>query len=724
MDSDTGISDHAAGNSSPPNQRPRRSTRSQSRSVQPESEADYYSVKSEPQNDDDDNDAESNYGTPIDDAEFDYAQLDGIPRRRHQVESAGSEYEPDSDEEPDQERKSGRSRSQSKSVTTPRPSKRTSDDIAPLKERPQKRHKTLFNHSYLALLNTDIIDAASRFVPNGDETAQPLAPSQIGLTVWSPAEKELFFSAVSRLGPDSASAIASRIRSKSELEVAEYLEVFRKTIKTRQDPKVATPAQLIQPVVPAEVPAAVEVSQQCCNALEEAADAIATRQESWEEAEEMRKWGENRWLIEQDNVRGLEIEVREEMKQERERKRRVERGKGVDGVTDGEAMVKPDEAVDEFGSRKLPALDLFRVRKMLDLSENVFMNSKVDDYNWSSVSDEPPAIRATALEDLHSLVVSLTRRLVAATLFISESRIKAKRAVHPFTKNRVWIQDVEAAVLSLGLKKDSHDFWAGAARRLRLDVYGDEDYDYIEELHRKKKEVINEDMEMIPDEPAPMSYTEVEKALGLDPDPDRPESDSEDESDEEDDPSDAESLASLSSTPSLDDLDINHEQLPDETQTEPDPVAPSSPAPSEHHHPQTDPEEDKAIKLEARELLHYSALPMAITSRARETLYSRIRTQRAQEAYADALDMRASYKEEKRMWEMLGREPPEGLLLMKKELPEEPVATGRYRTEMDELLGTRGVVVGEWREKVEERGEGWEVEWGRHLEEEEERGGK
>ncbi|KAK3955432.1 hypothetical protein QBC32DRAFT_395489 [Pseudoneurospora amorphoporcata] len=702
-----GTCDHAAGNSSPHYQRPRRSVRSQSRQL--ESEPDRHHVKSEPPSDDDNN-------------EFHYAQLDGIPRRRHQVESAGSEYEPPSDEEPDQEKKRARSRSRSKSVTTPRPPKRPSDGLFLPSERPPKRHKTPFNHSYLALLNADIIDAASRFVPaDTDQTTQPLTPSHIGLTVWTPAEKDLFFSAVSRLGPDSASAIASRIRTKSELQVAEYLEVFRQTIKTRKDPKLATPAMLLQPVTPAEVPAAVELSQQCCNALEEAADAVSTRQEAWEEAEERRKWGENRWLIRKDNVKGLEMDAREE----REKKRTAEKGKRKDKDADGsdeegEPVVKTDEEVDEYGRRTSPALDLFRVRKMLDLSENVFMNSTVDDYNWSTMSDEPPAIRATALEDLHSLVVSLTRRLVAAVVYISESRIKTKRAVHPLTRNLVWTQDVEAAVLSLGLKKNSHQFWAGAARRLRLDVYGDEDYDYQEELARKEEEGIDVDMELMRDDPDPMSYAQVEEALGLEPNTARlnhPGPDNEDE--DEDDEADVESLASLSTTPSLDDLDALDN--PDEpTQTdEQAPIPPSSPAPpSDHHHLQIDPAEDSAIKSEARELLRYSALPMAITSRARKVLYARIRTQRAQEAYADALDMRASYKEEKRMWELLGRQPPAGLVLAKGEIPVQPVATGRW-TGVDELLGTRGTEVGRWREKVAEGGGGgaeWEVEWQRHLE--------
>ena len=746
MDSNIGHSDHAVGNTSPHHQRPRRSVRSQSRPL--EFEPDYHDIRPGPQDDggNDTNDAESYYESAIDDTEFDYAQLDGIPRRRHQVESAGSEYEPPSDEELEQEKR-GRSRSGSKSVTTSRPPKRPSDDLALIPERAPKRYKTPFNHAYLALLNADITDAASRFVPTGEAeiTRHPPVPSQIGLTLWTPAEKELFFSAISRVGPDSASAIASRIRTKSELEVAEYLDVFRETIKTRQDPKLTNPATLLHPLTPAEVPAAVELSQQCCNALEEAADAVASRQEVWEEGEESRKWGENRWLIARGNVRGLEMEARED----RERKRKAAKGKGPGEDADegneadreGTAVVQPEE--DDYSRRKLPALDLFRVRNMLDLSENVFMNSTVDDYNWSSMSDEPPAIRATALEDLHSLVISLTRRLVAATLYISESRIKAKRAVQPRTRNLVRIQDVEAAVLSLGLKKDSHQFWAGAARRLRLDVYGDEDYDYQEELARKEEQGIDVDMEMIRDEPEPMSYTEVEEALGLESDcnchhyPDH--NDEEDESDDEaDTQSEAESLASeLSSTPSLDehDLDSPHQtQDPDEPiQTEPYHTAPSSPAPSEHYHSQkviVNPAEGAAIKLEARELTRYSALPMAITSRARQILYARIRTQRAQEAYADALDMRASYKEEKRMWELLGREPPEGLVLTKGEIPPEPpVATGRYYTGVDELLGTRGVEVGSWREKVaggEGAGAGagaeWEVEWVRRLEEGKEEG--
>ncbi|KAJ8124425.1 hypothetical protein O1611_g9216 [Lasiodiplodia mahajangana] len=105
------------------------------------------------------------------------------------------------------------------------------------------------------------------------------------------------------------------------------------------------------------------------------------------------------------------------------------------------------------------------------------MNSTVSDGNWHAVSEEqePPAIRATALADFHALVHSVTRRLLFATLYVAESRIRTK-SLNDARKRpnfRIRAEDVDAAVSSLGMKHNSRQFWARCARRLQLNVIDD-----------------------------------------------------------------------------------------------------------------------------------------------------------------------------------------------------------------------------------------------------------
>ncbi|KAK3324208.1 hypothetical protein B0T19DRAFT_443635 [Cercophora scortea] len=457
-------------------------------------------------------------------------------------------------------------------------------------ERPFKRVKDAMNPEYLDLLNTDIQDAAARLVPHGGRL---LSSSQIGLTVWTDAEKQMLFETLSRLGGDcNAAKIAARIRTKGELEVAQYLSLLQDSLKARKQAGLE-----VEPIVPADLPAAVELSQACCHALEQAADSISLLQEADEEAAEKKLWGAGSWLITPANCREVE----------------------------------------EAPPPNLESIKLFRARTWLTVSDRIFMNASFPEYNWRSVAAEAPAIRATALEDFHSLAVSITRRLVAATIYVSESRIRAKRQVFPGTGNLVWKQDVEAAVLSLGLKPNSAEFWTGCARRLRLDVFDDSVGD---------------------EEQEPMSYDEVERALGGDRDVDLREGEGKEEEDEiasSLDEDEDEIASALSETPSIDE---KVEPL-DEKRTRPE-----DDDDDEEEDEKTDPETDidnESIKREADELTVFSAVDYPPTAHARRALRAQIRSARRHEAYADALDARASYLEEKRLWDLLHRDPPHEL---------------------------------------------------------------
>ncbi|GJC88275.1 RNA polymerase I-specific transcription initiation factor rrn5 [Colletotrichum liriopes] len=442
-----------------------------------------------------------------------------------------------------------------------------------------KRHKGVFNNNYLNLLNGDIGDATNMAV-DGDED---LPPSQIGLTLWTPYEKKVFFEALSRLGKDNIRGIADRIRSKSEVEVRQYIVLLEDAIERRGQEQEGG----LKSLKPAEYPAAVEMSLACCHALDEAADALSFRQERHEELAEQKKWG-GCWNI------NLELA------------RRIEGDHGRE---------KDAKFVSDHG---LGFTELLRVKNFVRLPERIFMNASHAENNWQFVSEEPPTIRATALQDFHSLLVSITKRLVLTTLFVAESRIRGKRRVEPSTRNLVRRKDVEAAVASLGMKHNSDEFWAKCARRLRLEVWDSEEEDKEEE---------------------PMAYDRVESIL-------RHDSDAfEDTATEERSSTPEIKFEGHESSEVSDDEDSGEEGSGDEADT-----AALGGA-------------EREVIEEAKEVLVYSAHDFPETHRTREALRNRIRNERAQEAQADAEDAKASYEAELEMWRLLQRQPPEPFMI-------------------------------------------------------------
>jgi hypothetical protein len=449
------------------------------------------------------------------------------------------------------------------------------DDLLP---RQFKRQKGVLNTDYLDLLNRDIEDAAQRVCFTHDDEETTLYPTQIGLTYWSIPEKKLFFEAVARLGQSDLPGIASRIGTKSEIEVNHYLDVLRRARLLRQR-EVRRPA-----IEFSEIPAAVELSQQCCHALDEAADAISVRQERKEELREEGKWGEC-WEITPKIAR------------------RLDKGESITGGQD------------------LHFKGLFNLHTWLRLSERVFMNSSIPSENWEYIDSRPPSMWATTFEDFHSLAVSITKRLVQTTLFLSMSRIRAKRELHPNTRDIVRAQDVEAAIASLGMQPNSHQFWSRCARRLRLDVQ--------EEPPSKDEEGEGE----------PLSYEEIEDLLSQNEEDIKPTV--EPEFDEIVDSSEPEALSSDYEEPPL---------LSDE--------------------------EGAAVDREANEILEFSAADFPETYRKKEVLRNRITTERRQEQYAEERDQYANWQAENEMWDLLQKKPPI-------ELPKVPEPGPLQRSTMD-----------------------------------------
>ncbi|KHN98172.1 Homeodomain-like protein [Metarhizium album ARSEF 1941] len=500
-----------------------------------------------------------------------------------------------------------------------RPAEQASTDL------PFKRRKGVVNAGYLDLLNREIDDAAHRVCL---EENVDLPGSQIGLTSWSTVEKQQFFEAVSRLGKYDLPGIASRIGSKSVVEVKQYVDLFQAAKDGRQCWNRRSYLE------PAEYPAAVEISQQCCHAQEEAADSISVCQEQREKQREALKWGQN-WHVTSSLARRLNH-------------------RGGDGDPTSEATLKFSQ--------------LFHLSNWLKLSERFFMNSSIPGNNWNYIDVKRPSMWATAFDDFHSLAVSVTRRLVQTTLFISMSRIKTKKELIPTTRDIVRTKDVEAAIASLAMPHDSKSRWIESARRLRLDVY-DEPPDKDDDDPQEE----------------PMTYEEVEAILsGID-----------DDSNETPAPSNAIFVHGAG-------LDEGVEE--DDEDDDCDPVIDSETG----IRPEAGIDDGKyEIAQEANEILIYSAPELKDIQTAKQALVLRITTERQQEAQADLHDEYASYQAETEMWNILQEKPP-------MELPkvQDPGRVHRSNLDVENVYRLGG----DWASKLEYYGE-WETLDGRRHEE-------
>ncbi|KAI9902652.1 hypothetical protein N3K66_002004 [Trichothecium roseum] len=480
------------------------------------------------------------------------------------------------------------------------------DDKVP---RPFKRQKGAFNGDYLDLLNREIEDAAHRVTLEDQDNMET---SQIGLTVWSPLEKKLLFEGISRLGRDDLPGITLRLGTKSEVEVMHYINALQTAQTFRLNNLRRTAVEY------AEYPAATELSQQCCHALEEAADAISTRQERREQQREESLWGPN-WDITAATVKAF-----------------------ANHQTD-------DDGVIAAAHREIPSVSFFDAPRWLKLSRHIFMNSAIPGNNWTQVDSNPPSIWATALEDFYSVAVSVTRRLVQATLFASATRIRAKQHRDARYTSVIRKEDALAAIESLGLPVNSQKFWRDSARRLRLDVV-DDAYDSVES---------SQDL-------GPMSFDDVERSLSQgDVDPPtakRTDSDTRGHEEVSESGSDGPGSADSSDQESLD-------------------------------------EEQVTVAAEVEEVFRFSLPDFPETRRSKQALEFRITTERQQERHADQVDAYLSYREETEMWDILQKQPP---IEMPKRIDPGPPQKSLRDVESIFPLGK------DWRDNTQYRGD-WEM---------------
>ena len=486
---------------------------------------------------------------------------------------------------------------------------------------------TRYNEEYRQLLNETIQDVSTQTeVPEKIEET-PFPASQIGASYWTSEEKDAFFRALPVLGKDNVTGIASRIRTKSSLEVTLYLQLLSRAMVDRylhrRDPSLLG---LI------DMPAAFEISQDCCDRLDQEAALLESRQVQEEERREKRKW-DDLWLLRPDIGRWVESKL----------------GEGIEGV---------NEVVN-----RLPAARLLKLDSWLELSERIFMNPAPprEDENWHCISetDEPPSIRSTAFTDFANLTVSITERLVQATLFQAQSRCRAIDSKHLERGYSVQVRDVHSACQVLGMELNSRHFWIHAARRCGLNVFK-----HISEMNS------NEDL--------PMTYGEVEEGLS------EKKSKSENSSKETEEDFKAKAPPNSKNNRHITSLERSR------TVTTASPPEASSPTESSSPGHQSDPP-DSPIDLSESDI----DKPYSHEARLLAKRRTRRELHRAQDVYMEVLDMRNSLAEEDRLWKMLGQERPyEG------ESVELPTRPARDRKIYPDLV--------DWRDRTEYWSE-WET---------------
>lgn len=390
------------------------------------------------------------------------------------------------------------------------------------------------------------------------------------------------------------------------------LQALGRAVRTKSEPEIrvyilalraAASVQDLKPVDSRKrdvfshdkIPAAAEISPEGEDVLELAADALATHVEKHISQQQQEKLGHD-WLVDGDMAERMDS-LYEQNLSETENVTKISKADGADSKD------APSQAL--FNS----SFDtLLRPSAFLQLSRNIFMNNGEDSKsNWHhvdpiSTDSMEPALFRSALEDFRNVSVNITRRVVQATIFQATSRLRAEDASRKDWSPLGAIReiDVRTAVDFLGLPRDSKNYWRTATRRCRVGVFSDskkyaDGRPSTKSGHR-------------------LTHDEVEAELGLR--VIKTETSELQSADQDYDKDDIDEL--------MDDSDLFTDEETDTSNSEP-----------------------------ARDQ------SSAKTSKKRKRAVSPSSYLRAETRHLEAVDEAASLREERRLWELLRRDPPQ-----------------------------------------------------------------
>jgi len=327
----------------------------------------------------------------------------------------------------------------------------------------KSRKLTKYSDHYRQLFNSFIEEVRDRYEIF---ELDPLPPSQIGLSRWTSEEKDTFFTALALLGRHNAAGIAAAVGSKSEAEVQDYELLLRQGMLEAhlEHPKD-------QLLAPTKFLAASQVGRHCQRILDDAAESLARKQWQYEAREEEQKHGDY-WRLDQELAKQIEQEFA--YKEHRTKRTKYARD------ASSNSRLGDDDTIESTSTspplEKVPAAELFRIERWLDISHTIFMSQILPQTEMEQKAfidgGEDPGIMHTAFADFYTLTVALTRRLVQVSLFKAMSRLRSSKdpKVYGKIEPAVLPGDVRAALQTLGMPATSEIFWATTARRNRLDV--------------------------------------------------------------------------------------------------------------------------------------------------------------------------------------------------------------------------------------------------------------
>lgn len=320
-------------------------------------------------------------------------------------------------------------------------------------------------------LKPGVLEAYSRFFEHEkglatltkvDETAEIFNVTQNGAVLWTATEKEKFFDNLDRKGKSGIGEIAAAIGTKSEIEVMDYLDFLHEGLIGQHMAKNENST-----VIMSEIPAAVEIGELCRGQLDEVAEILAAKENANHAAALKKRFGPD-WLI-------------------------------TDRVA--ESLVNDESGEPLPGGLHLAA-EIFNVPEWLKLSRHVYMNfgGKREGDHWSNLVQsraDSPSIAGDALMDFYAVTMSITRRVIQSSIFLTMSRLRQMQEVsEEDTRPIVRTEDVRTAIDVLNMSHNRGSLVFDAVRRNGLTVLD------LRNIRGWKPQVL--------------SYDEVEKILNRD----------------------------------------------------------------------------------------------------------------------------------------------------------------------------------------------------------------
>lgn len=287
---------------------------------------------------------------------------------------------------------------------------------------------------------------------------QNVTLSTVGLVQWTGKENDAFFTALARKGRGNIGEIAQQIGSKSRLEVADYIEFLEERLQRHQ---YSEPSLL-----EAEIPAAVEISEELEEVLDHFAETVAIAEQKKDLLEAEKEHGSSEfWIL--DRAKAEKVE---------------------------ELLASSDE--DALPKAISPSAGLLNLKNWVRLSEKIFMNpgrSRPEE-SWKNVAQkgETPSLTADAFGELYDITVDLVIRLMEEAHNTALERLdKERRHRLPLVRKK----DVRRALTTMGMKHNTFDYYIHLPRRLKIDVIewkrkgtANVSYNQVERMLSKKRE--------------------------------------------------------------------------------------------------------------------------------------------------------------------------------------------------------------------------------------------